>query len=189
MKATWSLVLVALLLAGSAQARSVKIADLIASLKKREAIVRVQEEKLSPPPPERSAERKYLVWAKSEDDEVFQYVLFFAAPKGKRYLNVLSVRFEGSPSFSRALYGFGYLVGFIEGACLGLSQETSQNLANWFGDRVQRIQENGVGQFNRNFGPVTVDLVGYHVGDVGDLMLVFTRHGAPGEKWPYWCEW
>ncbi len=143
MRARWSLVLVALLLAVGVQARSIKIADLIAGLKKDKRIIRVQEEKLPPPPPERSAERKYLVWSKSEDDEVFQYVLFFAAPKGKRYLNVLSVRFEESPSFSRALYGFGYLVGFIEGACLGLSNETSQNLANWFGDRVQRIQENG----------------------------------------------
>jgi len=160
---------------------------LISRLKTLKEIVRIQEEKLPPPPPQRSSERKFLIWAKNTDDEVFPYIVFLAAPKGQRFFNLVSIRFENSPSFERALYGFGFLVGVFESICLGLQEPTINSIRAWTISAIEKIQQNGSGQFNRSFGPVTVDLAGYQVFDIGELLIAYTRQDTPGKSWTRWC--
>ncbi|WP_243092923.1 hypothetical protein, partial [Thermus hydrothermalis] len=156
------------------QAQATKISDAMAKLKKVDHIVQVVEEKLPPPPPERSAERKYRVWVRNpETDRVTEYIVFFGAPKGGRYFNLLSIRFEEAPNFDEALYGVAYLSGIVEVLCLGLAKQTSDNIMYWLADRTERIRSEGTGQFNRNFGPVTVDLAGYKdITGFGSMLLV-----------------
>jgi len=174
---------------GLSLAQKVDINKAMSALKQDKQVTLLKEVKLPPPPPQRSAEKKYEVRIRNEADEVFNYVIFLAAPKGKRYFNLYSVRFEDAYSFDNALYGFGYLTGFLMRACLGLTEESTKKLVSWFSEKVEQIQEKGIGDFSRDFGPVEMSLMGgVRFDKSGHLIVVLQRKGEPGKNWPRWCE-
>lgn len=81
------------------------------------------------------------------------------------------------------------MIAVVVGLSLAQKVDITKKLVNWFSEKVEQIQERGIGDFSRDFGPVEMSLMGgVRFDKSGHLIVVLQRKGEPGKNWPRWCE-